>query len=71
MLYQAKTPCIGSLLFCWVWAMPMTAAIGAMLDSDTWDRRAIARAAGERYGAERVGGDFAAIYTDALERRRR
>ena len=49
----------------------IAAAIGAMLDSDTWDRRAIARAAGERYGAERVGGDFAAIYTDALERRRR
>jgi len=35
----------------------------------SWDRNAIARAASERYGLERVGSDFAAIYEGAIARK--
>ena len=46
-------------------------ALEAALDRDSWDREDIARTAKERYGLERVGDDFAAIYRDALARKRR
>jgi glycosyltransferase involved in cell wall biosynthesis len=50
----------------------IAAAIEAALDPDRhWDRSAIARAARDRYGAERIGRDFAASYEEAIERRRR
>jgi glycosyltransferase involved in cell wall biosynthesis len=39
--------------------------------AQTWDHDAIARTAGDRYGLARVGADFAAIYDEALTRRRR
>ena len=48
----------------------IAAAIDAALDR-TWDRRAIAEAARGRYGAERIGADFAAIYNEVVERSRR
>jgi glycosyltransferase involved in cell wall biosynthesis len=35
----------------------------------TWDREAIARSAAERYGLDRVGSDFAAVYEGAIARR--
>ena len=48
----------------------IAAAIDAAL-AQTWDHDAIARVAGDRYGLARVGADFAAIYDEALARRRR
>ncbi|MBV8479886.1 MAG: glycosyltransferase [Actinobacteria bacterium] len=36
----------------------------------TWDREAIAQSARDRYGLERVGSDFAAVYEDAVARKR-
>lgn len=48
----------------------IAAAIGAALDRD-WDRATIARDASARYGADRVGASFAAVYADVLARRRR
>jgi len=49
----------------------IAAAIDAALDPGRrWDRETIAKTASDRYGPERVGGDFAAIYREALERRR-
>lgn len=50
----------------------IAAAIDAAIDADRgWDHQAIASAARDRYGAERIGSDFAAIYAEAIERRRR
>ena len=46
-------------------------AIEAALGRAPWDRDAIASAAKDRYGLERVGDDFAAVYREALARRRR
>jgi glycosyltransferase involved in cell wall biosynthesis len=46
-------------------------AIEAALDRAPWDRDAIASAAKGRYGLERVGDDFAAVYREALARARR
>jgi glycosyltransferase involved in cell wall biosynthesis len=36
----------------------------------TWDRRAIARSAAERYGLEPIGDAFGSVYSEALARRR-
>jgi glycosyltransferase involved in cell wall biosynthesis len=37
----------------------------------SWDRQAIARSAKDRYGLERIGDDFAAVYERAIARKRR
>ena len=47
----------------------VAAAIETALDR-TWDRQSIAKSAAARYGSERVGSDFAAIYEDVVSRRR-
>lgn len=43
-------------------------AIDSALDRE-WDRGRIAAEARDRFGAERVGSDFAAVYEDALRKR--
>jgi len=48
----------------------IAAAIEAALDR-TWDRDAIASSARDRYGFDRIGEDFAAVYEEAIARRRR
>jgi glycosyltransferase involved in cell wall biosynthesis len=48
----------------------IAAAIETALER-TWDREAIARSAKERYGFDRVGSDFAAVYEGAIARRPR
>jgi glycosyltransferase involved in cell wall biosynthesis len=47
----------------------IAAAIESALDR-SWDREAIAKTAAARYGSERVGAEFAAIYDDVVARRR-
>jgi glycosyltransferase involved in cell wall biosynthesis len=47
----------------------IAAAIEAALDR-SWDRGEIAHSAKGRYGAERIGRDFAAVYDEALRRHR-
>ena len=42
----------------------------ALDDRESWDRDAIARTAGERYGAEHVGAELAAVYDEVIARRR-
>ena len=52
-------------------AESIATAIETALDHASWDRDAIASAARDRYGFERVGDDFAAVYREALARKRR
>ncbi len=50
----------------------IAAAIDAALDrTAAGTARRSRAAASDRYGAERIGRDFAAIYEEALERKRR
>jgi glycosyltransferase involved in cell wall biosynthesis len=52
-------------------AQSIAGAIETALDRAPWDREAIARSAKERYGLERIGAEFAAVYEQTLTRRRR
>jgi glycosyltransferase involved in cell wall biosynthesis len=52
-------------------AQSIAGAIETALDRAPWDREAIARTAKERYDLKRIGAEFAAVYEQALARRRR
>jgi glycosyltransferase involved in cell wall biosynthesis len=52
-------------------AESVAGAVEAALDRAPWDREAIARAARDRYGLERVGADFADVYEKVIARKPR